>query len=112
MLPVLQAPDQPSSSCSAHTGPSAQNTSPYSESHSYSTPGLKYYFLGETLTDFPFEVIAPSSLSHPTFQLAIEGTYFNIQSYNFYYDYLLTVHIHYEAPLCSFSVASVFQAEN
>ena len=104
MLPVIQAPGQHSSSCSAHTGPSAWNTSPYSASYSYWTPGLKCYVLGETLTDFPFEIIAPAPLFHPTFQLVIKGTYFNIQSYSFWCDYLLTVHIYHTAPFFLFSI--------
>ena len=75
MLPVIQAPGQHSSSCSAHTGPSAWNTSPYSASYSYWTPGLKCYALGETLTDFPFEIIAPAPLSHSTFRFAVKEGY-------------------------------------
>lgn len=60
----------------------------------------------------PTQNHSSSLLSHTTFHLAINGTYFNTQSYSCWCDYLLIVHMRATSPFCSFSLSSDFWAED
>ena len=105
--PVPQAYRAPP--CSALQVPQPHRLFP-TVSHSYSTPGLKWHVLGETLPDLPLRISPPVPLLHPTFQLAIMAL---ISTCNQIISMWLRVDCARSstAPFCSFSVSAAFRAE-